>query len=194
MHFRASRHFQCFEAFLFVDLLIAKIRYFTFNYLMTDKNKMPLQFDAIVEAPFGSVGITVQGMQIAVELLSQKHESKSSEKKLAKTAASQIKAYFADSYYHFNLPVIFKGTPFQRRVWQHISAIPTGRVVTYKEIADEIGSGPRAVANACGANYLPLVVPCHRVVAKKSLGGFMQGDPKGPDIKKWLLKHEGVTV
>lgn len=161
---------------------------------MIDKNKMSLQFDAIVEAPFGAVGITVQGMQIAVELLPNKHEAKSSEKKLAKTAATQIEAYFADSYFHFNLPVVLKGTPFQRKVWQHISAIPTGRVVTYKQIADEIGSGPRAVANACGANYLPLVVPCHRVVAKKSLGGFMQGDPKGPAIKKWLLRHEGAAV
>lgn len=158
------------------------------------KNKNPLQFDAIVEAPFGAVGISVQGMQIAIELLSQQYEPKASEHKLAKSASSQIEAYFTDSYYHFNLPIVFKGTPFQRRVWQHISAIPTGRVVTYKEIADEIGSGPRAVANACGANYLPLVIPCHRVVAKKSLGGFMQGDPEGPAIKSWLLKHEGVDV
>lgn len=161
---------------------------------MTDKNKIPLQFDAIVEAPFGAVGISVQGMQIAVELLTQKHEVKVSENKLANSAASQVEAYFADSYYHFNLPIVFKGTPFQRKVWQHISAIPTGRVVTYKEIADEIGSGPRAVANACGANYLPLVIPCHRVVAKTSLGGFMKGNPKGKAIKTWLLKHEGVDV
>lgn len=160
---------------------------------MTD-NKNPLQFDAIVKAPFGAVGITVQGMQIAIELLSEQYKPKESEKKLAKAAAEQIEAYFSDSYHYFNLPLIFKGTRFQRQVWQHISAIPTGRVVTYQEIADEIGSGPRAVANACGANYLPLVIPCHRVVAKKSLGGFMQGDPKGPAIKKWLLKHEGVDV
>lgn len=161
---------------------------------MANKNKRSLQFDAIVKAPFGGVGISVQGMQVAIELLSEKQEPKPTEKKLAKQVASQIEAYFSDSYYYFNLPLIFKGTPFQRRVWQVISAIPSGQVVTYSDIAQELGSGTRAVANACGANNLPLVVPCHRVVAKKGLGGFMQGDPKGPEIKKWLLQHEGVTV
>ncbi len=164
------------------------------NMPMTDKNNKPLQFDAIVVAPFGAVGISVQGMQVAIELLSDKHEPKPASSKLAKEAAKQVEAYFSDSYHHFNLPLIFKGTSFQKRVWEHISAIPTGQVVTYSEIAQALDSGPRAVANACGANYLPLVVPCHRVVGKESLGGFMQGDPKGAAIKKWLLKHEGVTV
>jgi len=161
---------------------------------MTDKNNNPLQFDAIVGAPFGAVGISVQGMQVAIELLSEKHAPKPAVNRLAKDAAKQIEAYFADSYHYFNLPLIFKGTSFQKRVWEHISAIPTGQVVTYGEIAQAIGSGPRAVANACGANCLPLVVPCHRVVGKKDLGGFMQGNPKGPAIKKWLLKHEGINV
>lgn len=161
---------------------------------MVDNNKRPLQFDAVVKAPFGAVGISVQGMQVAIELLSAAHEAKPAEHKLAKQVEHQLKAYFSDAYHHFSLPLIFKGTSFQRRVWQVISAIPIGRVLTYKELAQEVGSGPRAVANACGANNLPIVVPCHRVVAKKGLGGFMQGDPKGLEIKKWLLAHEGVTV
>ncbi len=161
---------------------------------MVDKNKKPLQFDAIVTAPFGAVGISVKGMQVAIELLTDKHEPKSAEHKLAKQVEDQIQAYISDSYHYFNLPLIFKGTPFQKRVWQVISAIPRGNVMTYNEIAQEIGSGARAVANACGANNLPLVIPCHRVVAKKGLGGFMQGNPKGLEIKKWLLKHEGVDV
>lgn len=161
---------------------------------MTNKNKLPLQFDAIVEAPFGAVGISVQGMQVAIELLTKKHKPKPAKHKLAKQVEQQIDAYFKDSYHYFNLPLVFKGTPFQRRVWQVISAIPRGQVLTYNDIALEIGSGARAVANACGANNLPLVIPCHRVVAKKGLGGFMQGNPKGPKIKKWLLNHEGVDV
>ncbi len=164
------------------------------NDSMADKNKKPLQFDAIVEAPFGAVGVTVQGMQIAIELLPRKHQPKSAEQKLARQAAKEIETYFADSYHCFNLPLVFKGTPFQRRVWQRISAIPTGQTVTYSMIAKELDSGPRAVANACGANYLPLLIPCHRVVAKKDLGGFMRGDPNGRAVKKWLLKHEGVDV
>ncbi|MGJ8619407.1 MAG: methylated-DNA--[protein]-cysteine S-methyltransferase [Methylophilaceae bacterium] len=161
---------------------------------MKDKNKKSLQFDAIVKAPFGAVGISVQGMQVAIELLTEKYQPKSAEHKLAKQVEDQIQAYFGDSYHYFNLPLIFKGTPFQRRVWQVISAIPRGKVMTYNEIAQELGSGARAVANACGANNLPLVVPCHRVVAKKGLGGFMRGNPKGHDVKKWLLQHEGLDV
>ncbi len=161
---------------------------------MTGKNNKPLQFDAIVKAPFGAVGITVQGVQVAIELLSKKHAPKPASNKLAKEAASQVEAYLADSYHYFNLPLIFNGTSFQRRVWQRIGGIPAGQTLTYQALANELGSGPRAVANACGANYLPLLVPCHRVVAKKSLGGFMRGDPAGPAIKKWLLKHEGVNV
>ena len=161
---------------------------------MQSKNKQPLQFDAIISAPFGAVGISIQGMQVAIELLSKKHQPKPAAHKTVGMVASQINAYFTDVHNEFNLPLVYKGTPFQRRVWNAISAIPRGQVLTYGEIAQQIGSGPRAVANACGANNLPLVIPCHRVVAKSGLGGYMQGDPNGLKIKKWLLKHEGVEV
>jgi methylated-DNA-[protein]-cysteine S-methyltransferase len=157
------------------------------------KNKLPLQYDAIVAAPFGAVGIAVQGMQVAIELLPQSHPLKSAEHKTVANVANQIEAYFNNARNDFNLPLVFKGTPFQRRVWQAISAIACGRVATYGEIAQQIGSGPRAVANACGANHLPLVIPCHRVVAKNGIGGFMSGQTDGIKIKTWLLKHEGIT-
>jgi len=157
------------------------------------KNKHPLQYDAVITAPFGAVGISVQGVQVAIELLPQKHAKKTAENKTAAKVVNQIEAYFSNARNDFNLPIVYKGTPFQRRVWQAISAIPRGRVLTYGDIAAQIGSGPRAVANACGANNLPLVVPCHRVVAKNGLGGFMQGNKDGLKIKIWLLKHEGVT-
>jgi methylated-DNA-[protein]-cysteine S-methyltransferase len=161
---------------------------------MQNKNKYALQFDAVIAAPFGAVGISIQGMQVTIELLSSKHPLKPSENKTVNLVVKQVESYFENAHNDFNLPLIYKGTPFQRRVWQAISAIPRGQVLTYGEIAAQIGSGPRAVANACGANNLPLVIPCHRVVAKNGLGGFMQGDPNGLKIKKWLLKHEGVKV
>lgn len=160
----------------------------------TAKNKRPIQYDAIVDAPFGAVGIAIQGVQVVIELLPAQHQAKAADHKLTSQVASQIAAYFANSHNVFNLPLIYSGTPFQRRVWQAISAIPCGRVLTYSEIAEQIGSGARAVANACGANHLPLVIPCHRVVAKNGLGGFMQGSKDGIKIKKWLLKHEGVLI
>ena len=160
---------------------------------MMSKNKLPLQYDAIVAAPFGAVGIAVQGVQVVIELLHENYPLKPAEHKVAAKVAKQIEAYFSNARNDFNLPVVYKGTPFQRRVWQAISAIACGRVATYSEIAQKIGSGPRAVANACGANHLPLVIPCHRVVAKNGIGGFMSGQPDGIKIKTWLLKHEGNT-
>ena len=89
-----------------------------------------------------------------------------------------------------DIPYAVSGTPFQKRVWKAISDIPAGEVLTYSELAEKVGSGPRAVANACGANRLPLLIPCHRVVAKNGLGGFMQGINGGLKIKEWLLAHE----
>ena len=160
----------------------------------TIKKKPPLQFDAIVAAPFGAVGICVQGVQVVVELLPAEYLLKPAEHKIAEKVASQIANYFANPHNDFNLPLIYKGTPFQRRVWKAISSISCGQVLTYSDIAAQIGSGPRAVANACGANHLPLIIPCHRVVAKKGLGGYMQGNKDGLKIKTWLLQHEGVVL
>ena len=83
------------------------------------------------------------------------------------------------------------GTPFRQRVWQAIHAIPSGRTLTYGELARKLNSAPRAVGGACGDNRIPLVIPCHRVVASGGIGGFMHasgGDPIA--IKQWLLRHE----
>jgi methylated-DNA-[protein]-cysteine S-methyltransferase len=157
-------------------------------------NKLPLQYDAIVPAPFGAVGIAVCNEQVSIELLTEKHAPKPAENKTVQKIASRISAYFSNAKSDFNLSIKQQGTPYQQRVWKAISAIPRGRVLTYGDIAAQIGSGPRAVANACGANNIPLIVPCHRVVAKGGIGGFMQGNPDGLKVKKWLLKHEGIEI
>jgi methylated-DNA-[protein]-cysteine S-methyltransferase len=165
---------------------------------MQTANKLPLQLDAIIDAPFGAVGLFVlngQALaeQISIELLTEKHAPKPAENKTVQKIASQIEAYFSNPKHDFKLPVQQHGTAFQQRVWQAISAIPRGQVLTYGDVAAQIGSGPRAVANACGANNLPLIVPCHRVVAQNGIGGFMQGNPDGLKVKRWLLKHEGLN-
>jgi len=80
-------------------------------------------------------------------------------------------------------------------VWEAMQAIPAGETRTYGEIAAAIGSSARAVGGACGANPIPLVVPCHRVVASGGrLGGFMGAREEGFElaIKRWLLAHEGA--
>lgn len=111
---------------------------------------------------------------------------------LAKEAVRQISAWFADPAFVFGLPLAPVGTPFQRRVWAAIAAIPFGETRSYGGLAESIGSGARAVGNACGANPYPLVVPCHRVIAAdQSLGGFAR--QRGGfllTVKQWLLQHE----
>lgn len=82
-------------------------------------------------------------------------------------------------------------TPHQKKVWQAMLAIPAGQTRTYGEIAVELHSCAQAVGQACGANPIPIVIPCHRVVSKSGLGGFMKHGSGAPlDIKRWLLAHE----
>jgi methylated-DNA-[protein]-cysteine S-methyltransferase len=85
------------------------------------------------------------------------------------------------------------GTPFQRRVWAAIARIPRGQVRSYGDLARELASAPRAVGQACGANPLPLLIPCHRVVSAQGLGGFANAkEGYRLDAKRWLLTHEGA--
>lgn len=155
--------------------------------------------DALISTPFGAVAITAPNGRLAIELLAVPPSdsiqiAKLSSNPVVVNACQQIVAYLQQPIAKFDLSLTQQGTIFQQRVWGAISAIPLGKTRTYSEIAKQIGSGPRAVANACGANNLPLVVPCHRVVAKHGIGGFMQGKKDGLLIKQWLLRHEGVNL
>lgn len=87
-------------------------------------------------------------------------------------AARQLAAYFAGRLRRFDLPLAPVGTPFETRVWAAMRAIPYGKTCSYGELASAVGSGPRAVGRACGRNPIPLVIPCHRVLAKGGLGGY----------------------
>jgi methylated-DNA-[protein]-cysteine S-methyltransferase len=107
----------------------------------------------------------------------------------------QLDGYFRDPRFRFRLALATPGTPFQRRVWAALRAIPAGETRTYGELAAELGTSARAVGGACRANPVPIVVPCHRVVAADGLGGF-SGATAGPRLaaKRWLLAHEGALA
>ncbi len=91
----------------------------------------------------------------------------------------------------FELKLLAKGTSYNRAVWKALTDIPLGRVSTYSELAENLNSGPRAVAQACRNNPFPGIIPCHRVVAKSGIGGFM-GQNRGPwvEFKRQLLNYE----
>lgn len=158
---------------------------------------MSQQNDARIQTPFGAIAITTHGGKLAIELLAEppandiRVVSQSADPAVMEVCR-QIVAYLHEPAIPFSYSLTQQGTSFQQRVWHAIAAIPPGQVRTYGELARAIGSGPRAVANACGANKLPLLVPCHRVVAQHGLGGFMRGARNGLLIKKWLLRHEGI--
>jgi methylated-DNA-[protein]-cysteine S-methyltransferase len=110
---------------------------------------------------------------------------------LLREAAAQLQAFFAGTLDRFDLPIRLDGTPFQRRVWDALLAIPYGRTISYKQLAMQVGSqaGFRAVGAANGRNPISIVVPCHRVIAHDGkLGGYGGGLPR----KRWLLDHEAA--
>ncbi len=107
-------------------------------------------------------------------------------------AAQQLAAYFAGTRRVFDLPLDMQGTPFQVRVWQYLGTIPYGQTRSYAQVAEAIGapSAVRAVGAANGANPIPIVVPCHRVIgASGKLTGYGGGLP----LKQRLLELEGCV-
>ena len=106
-------------------------------------------------------------------------------------AQKQLDDFFASNGRHLpEIPTELPGTPFQQSVWQQLRAINAGSVKTYQDIATILKTSPRAVGNACRANHLPIVFPCHRVVAKNHLGGYMGIQEHTLKLKQNLLNLE----
>ncbi|MBP2229818.1 methylated-DNA-[protein]-cysteine S-methyltransferase [Azospirillum agricola] len=104
-------------------------------------------------------------------------------------AARQLEAYFAGTLRHFDLPLKPAGTPFRQSVWSAMLAIPYGGTATYGGMARALGSGPRAIGGACGANPIPIIIPCHRVLGSGGAAGGYSGQG-GLETKAWLLDLE----
>jgi methylated-DNA-[protein]-cysteine S-methyltransferase len=112
-------------------------------------------------------------------------------RELEQTSVAWFSDYLSGRLRRPDFPWQLAGTPHQLRVWEALAAIAPGDTATYGELAAEIGSGARAVAAACRANPLPLLFPCHRIVARNGLGGFLGASDGAPLVlKRWLLEHE----
>jgi methylated-DNA-[protein]-cysteine S-methyltransferase len=109
-----------------------------------------------------------------------------------KETASQLDEYFAGERTDFDLATELDGTDFQREVWTELTRIPYGETISYGELARRVGrpSAPRAVGQANGRNPIPVIVPCHRVLASNGIGGY----GGGLKVKRQLLAVEGVTA
>jgi len=169
------------------------------------------RFDAVMRTPFGAVGVRTESVGTEDECVAEivylppGARGISPKDRLARAACEQVERYLAEPTVRLELPLKLVGTRYQRRVWEKIADIPAGRVRSYGEVAKDLRSGPRAVGQACGANFFPLAIPCHRVVASGGIGGFggtkgvpRIGSARGDDgfhitIKRWLLAHEGIA-
>ena len=153
-------------------------------------------FHARFPTSFAVLGIRTVGERVSdIEYLPRGAATLAPLNALAERVCREIERYLDDPEHVFDLPFDYVGTPFQCRVWRRISAIPCGRTLTYNDVARGLRTAPRPVGGACGANRLPIVIPCHRVLGANGIGGFMRG--RGADalaIKRWLLRHEGVSV
>jgi methylated-DNA-[protein]-cysteine S-methyltransferase len=108
-------------------------------------------------------------------------------------AVTQLEEYFAGSRHDFDVPVDLRGTDFQRSVWEQIVQLQWGEVVSYGDLGQATGraTAGRAVGGAVGANPIPIIVPCHRVLgADGRITGYSGGE--GIPTKAWLLEHEGI--
>ncbi|HQT25098.1 MAG TPA: methylated-DNA--[protein]-cysteine S-methyltransferase [Burkholderiales bacterium] len=148
--------------------------------------------NAKIEAPFGVLGITVREGRLAeIAFLPHGESLLIPRDPLSIEVCRQIESYLSDPDFEFDLPLMPEGTLFQKKVWNEISGIPKGKTLEYGEIAKTLSSSPRAVGQACGSNPIPIVIPCHRVVSRSGLGGFMHHSDGNPiSVKKWLLAHE----
>ena len=156
-----------------------------------------MQRTATIESSIGRIAVTANGrgiVEIRFRARKRLPMPRSCDRAAAhlRRACGQLREYFAGERKRFDLPVdLSPGTPFQRRVWRACARIPCGQVRSYAELGALAGSprAARAVGQAMGANPVPIVIPCHRVIrADGSLGGF----GSGLRIKKRLLGWEGA--
>ena len=139
-----------------------------------------------LHSPFGDLTVSEEnGAIVAVDWGWGRDQT---ETLLLLRARAALFDYFDGSRRDFDLPLAPAGSPFRTRVWAALRAIPYGETRTYGDLAAALGSAARAIGQANGANPIPILIPCHRVVAGNGLGGYSGGD--GPVTKRALLALE----
>lgn len=151
-----------------------------------------MDYQAKLTVPFGVLGIRCDDRALlGIDFLPLTEKSQRATSAIAEAACKQLLCYLEKPDMQFTVPLKPSGTPHQQKVWQALIVIPRGTTCNYGELAAELKSGAQAVGQACGANPIPIIIPCHRVVGKSGLGGFMRhASGASLDIKRWLLAHE----
>lgn len=155
-----------------------------------------MNYQAKLLAPFGMLGIRCsEDALLGIDFLPAQEAAQSANSLFAGQVCTQLAHYFQNPDSEFSIPLKMGATPHQQKVWQAMLKIPRGETRSYGELANELRSCAQAVGQACGANPIPIIIPCHRVVGKAGLGGFMHHSGGfALDIKRWLLAHEGIGL
>lgn len=141
-----------------------------------------------VDSPLGP--LTLTSADGAIVALDWGRQGEDAPDPVLEEAARQLAAYFTGKRQAFDLPLAPRGTAFRQKVWAAMQAIPYGTVLTYGDVARMLDSAPRAVGGACGANPIPVIIPCHRIVGSGGAPGGYSGFG-GLETKDWLLRLEG---
>lgn len=154
------------------------------------------RLDAVFDSPLGRVGIaTLRGGLSRLMSLSARQHSIESPEPLVGQIMVRLREFFDDSTVPLNIRLCLYGTQIQRRVWRALQRIEVGSVCTYGALGRRLGTSARAVGNACWANPVRIVVPCHRVVAIGGVGGFAgHSSRRLVGINRWLLRQEGIEI
>lgn len=144
-----------------------------------------------VASPFGTLTVFADADALVAVEWGRGPDQGEDDAPLLDEARRQLEAYFDGQLRQFTLPLRPAGTAFQQRAWARLAAIPYGTCASYGELAHDLGTGPRALANACATNKLPILIPCHRVIgARGAMGGYSGGE--GINTKRALLRLEGA--
>ncbi len=145
-------------------------------------------YSAIIQTPIGKLGISTVAQRLSrLDFLTDNTQLVDPSEKISKLVVNELNQYFKNSGFQFNIPYYLQGTPFQKRVWDALNDFPIQKIISYGILAKKLNTSARAIGAACRTNPIPILIPCHRVVAQQGLGGY-----KGKKlfIKKWLLNHE----
>ena len=145
----------------------------------------------LLDTPLGPVALrSAEGVLVALVWRHDQSAPAPVADPLEAEGLRQLAEYFAGQRRQFDLPLDW-GQGLHAAVRRALAAIPLGETRSYGEIAKQVGAPAQAVGQACGANPLPLLIPCHRVLGRNTLGGFSA--PGGVEAKVWLLRHEGAA-
>lgn len=148
--------------------------------------------DCTILTRVGNIMITEEdGAIVSILFLSPSSPLSPPSTPLLEKAVMEIEEYFAKKRTSFTLPLSLRGTEFQKKVWRELASIPYGETMTYGDIGKRIGKrGYQAIGQAVGHNPIPIIIPCHRVVAAGGIGGFSGGLWR----KKVLMETEDILI